>query len=127
MRWWWLFVCILPLLATPAAARTLSGQAYQDNERPQGHHGRHGSDGSLSLSRKHGRHAQCGCDTQPTGRLAAAVFAPNAVQARLPLGPAQIGPAPTGFWYRCDSPSGYYPAVTRCSTPWREVAAQPVP
>ena len=118
---WWPFVCVLPLLALPAAAQTLSDQAYQDDERPHGHHDRHMSDDGLSLGHKHARHAHCRCDARLTGRVAAPVLVPSVVQAPLPL-----GPAPTGFWYRCDMPPGYYPAVTQCSTPWREVAAQPV-
>ena len=30
---------------------------------------------------------------------------------------------PAQFWYWCDNPSGYYPSVTTCHGPWREVAA----
>ena len=42
-----------------------------------------------------------------------------------PVEPARIGPAPTGFWYRCETPAGYYPYVPRCQTPWRIVPSAP--
>jgi hypothetical protein len=32
------------------------------------------------------------------------------------------GPAPTGFWYLCGAPTGYYPMVQACRMPWRRVA-----
>jgi hypothetical protein len=35
------------------------------------------------------------------------------------------GPAPTGFWYRCDAPAGYYPYIPTCQTPWRIVPSTP--
>jgi hypothetical protein len=35
------------------------------------------------------------------------------------------GPAPTGFWYRCDLPAGYYPYIPTCQTPWRIVPSTP--
>lgn len=28
-------------------------------------------------------------------------------------------------WYYCDSPKGYYPYVSNCSTGWRQVPARP--
>ena len=39
--------------------------------------------------------------------------------------PYRLGPAPTGFWYRCDASSGYYPYVLTCPIPWRMVPATP--
>lgn len=39
--------------------------------------------------------------------------------------PSRLGPAPTGFWYRCDAPSGYFPYITKCRGPWRLVPAGP--
>jgi len=32
-----------------------------------------------------------------------------------------------GYWYRCDSPAGYYPYVATCSHPWQTVPAMPPP
>jgi hypothetical protein len=32
-----------------------------------------------------------------------------------------------GFWYRCDSPQGYYPYVGICAHPWQAVPAIPPP
>jgi hypothetical protein len=43
-----------------------------------------------------------------------------------PLGGPPTVPAPTGFWYRCDNPAGYYPFVGTCRSRWRTVAARPV-
>ena len=39
--------------------------------------------------------------------------------------PSHMGPAPTGFWYRCDMPAGYYPYVPACQTPWLIVPSAP--
>jgi hypothetical protein len=39
--------------------------------------------------------------------------------------PGRQGLVPTGFWYRCDTPAGYYPYVPTCQVPWRIVP--PVP
>ena len=37
--------------------------------------------------------------------------------------PATIGRPPAEFVYWCDDPRGYYPNVTTCHGPWREVSA----
>ncbi len=39
--------------------------------------------------------------------------------------PAPEVQAPPQFWYYCDNPSGYYPYVRDCPTPWRTVPAEP--
>jgi hypothetical protein len=39
--------------------------------------------------------------------------------------PFRLGPAPTGFWYRCDAPAGYYPYIPACGIPWRIVPSTP--
>ena len=39
--------------------------------------------------------------------------------------PSRLGPAQAGFWYRCDSPAGYYPYIPACQTPWRLVPSVP--
>jgi|HubBroStandDraft_1064217.scaffolds.fasta_scaffold00853_8 hypothetical protein len=53
-------------------------------------------------------------------------YVPPAVVAQ------QAPPVPTGLppaqsWYFCDNPSGYYPYVASCGSPWREVPAAPPP
>lgn len=50
------------------------------------------------------------------------VYAPPPVVVQ-PTYISQPGAAST--WYFCDSPRGYYPYVTACSTAWRAVPAQP--
>jgi len=40
--------------------------------------------------------------------------------------PSRLGPAQVGFWYRCDSPAGYYPYIPACQTPWRIVPSVPL-
>lgn len=37
--------------------------------------------------------------------------------------PATLGRPPAEFVYWCDDPRGYYPNVTTCHGPWREVSA----
>ena len=39
--------------------------------------------------------------------------------------PAVNQPLPSGYWYYCDNPQGYYPYVTDCPMGWRQV--DPVP
>jgi hypothetical protein len=34
-------------------------------------------------------------------------------------------PPPPQVWYYCDSAKGYYPYVSSCPEPWRQVPAQP--
>jgi hypothetical protein len=38
---------------------------------------------------------------------------------------APPGP-PAQFWYYCNNPSGYYPYVKECRTPWRAVSPEEV-
>ena len=45
-----------------------------------------------------------------------AVFVPVQPPYNSPPGPAELV-----YW--CDNPSGYYPNVTTCSGPWRELSA----
>ena len=35
------------------------------------------------------------------------------------------GAPPPQFWYYCDAPAGYYPYVSTCGAPWRQVPATP--
>jgi hypothetical protein len=37
------------------------------------------------------------------------------------------GQPPAQTWYFCDNPSGYYPYVASCPTPWHEVPQAPPP
>jgi hypothetical protein len=37
------------------------------------------------------------------------------------------GPAPTGQYWYCDDPAGYYPHVTQCSAAWRAITTAPPP
>jgi len=32
---------------------------------------------------------------------------------------------PSGYWYYCDNPEGYYPYIKECPTSWRQV--EPIP
>ena len=36
----------------------------------------------------------------------------------------QQGPAPSGYWYYCQNPAGYYPAVQACPGGWMTVVPQ---
>jgi len=35
--------------------------------------------------------------------------------------------APSGFWYYCSDPAGYYPWVRTCNRPWTPVSPTPPP
>jgi hypothetical protein len=39
---------------------------------------------------------------------------------------AQAGLQP-GYWYFCENPSGYYPHIKECPSPWKAVAPVPPP
>jgi hypothetical protein len=43
----------------------------------------------------------------------------------LSIEPYRQGPAPAGFWYRCDAPPGNYPYIPSCRMPWRIVPSGP--
>ena len=45
------------------------------------------------------------------------------VVAPPPPPPAPAGQAPAQFWYYCDESRAYYPYVSTCNTPWRQVPA----
>lgn len=40
---------------------------------------------------------------------------------------AEQAPAPSGYWYYCANPAGYYPYVQQCSSGWTPVAPQGAP
>jgi hypothetical protein len=43
-----------------------------------------------------------------------------------PIGSPPSVPAPAGLWYYCNNPKGYFPYISTCRSPWRQVSAQPV-
>jgi len=96
---------VVVLLAAPALAQT---SQYDDGlqsprHRAAGHRAAgHRTAGHSTEGHRRGRH-------EPGGLLSQAIE------------PSRLGPAPTGFWYHCDSPAGYYPYIPTCRTPWRFV------
>ncbi len=52
------------------------------------------------------------------------VYVPPTVYVAPPVYVVPQGPAPAQSWYYCDNPAGYYPHVSSCSGPWRQVPAQ---
>jgi hypothetical protein len=42
-----------------------------------------------------------------------------------PPPPVAVGLPPPTYWYYCDNPAGYYPAVAACSGGWQPVPAHP--
>jgi len=42
-----------------------------------------------------------------------------------PAYPVAPAPAPTGYWYYCANPPGYYPYVQQCAGPWQPVPPSP--
>lgn len=58
------------------------------------------------------------------------VYDPPPVTYVYPPPPAvvlQPQSAPTGYWYYCGNPRGYYPHVQNCLTAWRPVPVTPPP
>jgi hypothetical protein len=88
--------CVVVLLAAPALARG-------DRDPRDGFSG----DGREPRLHSHGQHHRGG-----------------KLSRRISEASGQ-GPAPAGFWYRCDVPSGYYPYIPSCQTPWRIVPSSP--
>jgi hypothetical protein len=50
--------------------------------------------------------------------------APAAAQQLVSFDPSQpaVAPPTATAWYYCANPSGYYPVVPQCSTPWQRIA-----
>jgi hypothetical protein len=110
MRCFW-FCIVAPLItasvATPALAQR-DYDRYEPRGRGDGYQARQRGDGQEPRMKSHGqRHHRGGMLAQ---RLA---------------DPSRQGPAPIGFWYRCDAPAGYYPYILTCQTPWRTVPSAP--
>ncbi len=63
---------------------------------------------------------------EPVAPVVVAPAAPVVVQP-VPAAPPPAAPpaAQAQVWYYCDSPTGYYPYVASCSTPYRPVPARP--
>ena len=105
---WRYYLCAVLLLPAPAVAQTtpfFTGAAQSAKYDPPHRRERRSEDDAFGLHHR-GRH-----------------FHHDSLQ--LGIEPSLIGPAPTGFWYRCDAPQGYYPYIPVCSTPWRLVPAGP--
>jgi hypothetical protein len=101
---WRFCICVVALVAAPALAQTVLAQTvlaqalrYSSDE-----HERREPRGA----HMHGRHGRA----HRTFGL---------------VEPSRQGPAPVGFWYRCDLPAGYYPYVPACQMPWRIVPSAP--
>ncbi|MCC7276168.1 MAG: hypothetical protein IT561_26110 [Alphaproteobacteria bacterium] len=50
---------------------------------------------------------------------------PTYVPPPAPIIAPPPGPPPAQTWYACDDPQGYYPYVTQCNVPWRQVPVTP--
>ena len=97
---WRIGVCmamLVPMLVPMLVAAPALAQTLQYAGDDHGRGGRHSA---------HGRHGR-------TQRVHGVVE------------PSRAGPAPIGFWYRCDMPAGYYPYVPMCQSPWRIVPSAP--
>jgi hypothetical protein len=55
--------------------------------------------------------------------MQAVPVSPPAVVVAPPPPPLATGQPPTQFWYFCDTSHAYYPYVSDCNVPWREVPA----
>ena len=49
----------------------------------------------------------------------------NSPQPQFQPQPQAQPQAPSGYWYFCAEPNGYYPYVKECPTGWQRVAPQP--
>jgi hypothetical protein len=97
--WRWCCFCLVLLAAEPARAQTLQ---YDDDHTVP----RHRSESD----RTHEHHRVRRHSLSLTSRN---------------LEPTRLGPPPTGYWYRCDAPAGFYPYIPVCGTPWRIVPSTP--
>jgi hypothetical protein len=97
---WRLGFCVVALMAGTASAQTLR---YDDDRSLPRYRS------SLDRTDRPHRHAR----RHPRGLAAGNIE------------PSRLGPAPAGFWYRCDSPAGFYPYIPACGTPWRIVSSTP--
>jgi len=56
----------------------------------------------------------------------AVVTVPSSPPVYIERSPPPVNqPLPSGYWYYCNNPQGYYPYVTECAAGWRQV--DPVP
>jgi hypothetical protein len=46
-------------------------------------------------------------------------------QQQAPTAPAAPATSPTGYWYYCTEPAGYFPYVKDCREPWLKVIPAP--
>ncbi len=105
MLMWRLCVCIIALSAGPTHARSTG---YDDDSEPRqlSESRDHSETRGFHEGHGHKQHHRHGLTSQLTD-------------------PSRIGPAPAGYWYRCDEPAGYYPYISACQTPWRTVPSTP--
>ena len=100
--WMWRFwFCVVALVAAPALAQTQRDS--DDRSFP-----RHRSEFGTQRGGHHHR-----------PRHIADTLSSQTIE------PYLQGPAPAGFWYRCDAPAGNYPYIPLCRTPWRIVPSGP--
>ena len=123
-RMWRLVFCVVALLGAPALAQTLR---YVDDDMSQPHRaarqrpiGKNGGGKHSGGKRDGGTYEGGGHESGPRHRRRH----PKGLSWRA-IDPARFGPAPTGFWYRCDAPAGYYPYILSCRTAWRFVPSVP--
>jgi hypothetical protein len=110
MRCFWF--CIGALLMTAVLAIPALAQRGYDGYEPRGR-----GDGYQSWQR--------GDAQEPRMKSHAQRHRRSGMVAQRLTEPSRQGPAPVGFWYRCDAPTGYYPYILTCQTPWRTVPTAP--
>jgi hypothetical protein len=111
IRMRWFLVCLVALLATPALARS---DYYVGDGRDSGSYARDRHQSGYSR------------DDREPGFHGHAKHHRGRELSRQMLEPSRQGPAPVGFWYRCNTPAGYYPYIPTCQTPWQLVPATPL-
>jgi hypothetical protein len=56
------------------------------------------------------------------------IIVPSSPPVYIEKTPEQAAPSlPSGYWYYCSNPKGYYPYVKECPGGWQQVAPQPPP
>jgi hypothetical protein len=55
----------------------------------------------------------------------AVVTVPVAPPVYIQQAPQVIQQNPSGFWYYCDNPQGYYPYIKQCPSGWQQVEPTP--
>lgn len=55
------------------------------------------------------------------------MVAPNSPPVYIQQTPPATQEYPSGYWYYCDNPQGYYPYVKECRNDWQQVEPTPPP